>query len=93
MARLTLKKVNEAITAKWPGVEVVRGRGEGYQYYYVSAIDFDSDIALKIAGLYQTTISGVTTLNELTIAKWIESVEWVLLDKYLYNTHDRCPVI
>lgn len=94
MPRLTLKKVNEAIQAKWPGVELVRGRGEGYQYYYVSAtLTNDYGMGLKIAMLNQTTITGASKIAELNIPQWIESVEYVLLDKYELNPYSRNPAI
>lgn len=91
MPRVTLKKVNKAIQAKYPGVKIMRGHGG---YLYVGAIDTESDIATKIAGLYQTTISGMSyRLNSVPVERWVQEVEYVLRDSYLMNEFDRNPAI
>lgn len=66
--RITMKQVNEAIGAKYPGVFLVKGKG----YYYIAS-DEDKQ-ALYIASLYQTSVY-VSKLNQLTVEQWVSSVD------------------
>lgn len=81
---LTLKKINAELQKKYPGIELVRGQG----YFYVYSED--DDLGLKLAGLYTTSIP-VDKLNQMTMEKWIEAVEYVLKDMQRLP-YARCPV-
>jgi hypothetical protein len=69
-----LAEVNKAIQAKFPKVELVRGRG----YYYIASED--DEMGLKIAGLYTTSIP-VAFLHQQTIQGWVNSVEYLFKDE------------
>jgi len=88
MPRITLNQVNKAIAAKFPGVELVKGNG----YFYVAPTDYNSEMAQKIAALYQQGIY-VYRLNDMSIDKWVESVEFTLKDNYQSHEHLREPAI
>lgn len=68
---LTLKKVTKAIQVKHPHVELVKGDG----YYYIRSEH--QETALKISTLPKTSIE-VYTLNQMTIAFWVEIVDQLL---------------
>jgi len=82
--RLTLAKVNAEIQAKYPGIELVRGKG----YFYIDSKD--EALALKIAGLYTSSIY-VNSLNQASLEQWMKYVEFVLIDGYRFE-FDRSPV-
>jgi hypothetical protein len=81
---LTLKKINNAIKDKFPGVILVKGEG----YFYVDS-DLD-DIGLKIAALQQQSIY-VYKVNDLPLKRWIECIDYVLKDSYRIDL-EREPV-
>ena len=90
MPRITLNQVNKAIAAKFPGVELVKGEG----YFYVAPTDYNSDMAQKIAALYQQGIYGGTShINCMSLEKWIEAIEFTLQDKYQTSEYMREPAI
>lgn len=81
---LTLAKVNKAINAKYPGVQLTKG--EGYFYLYSD----DKEIGLKICGLYTSSI-GVFAINHLNLEQWLMHVNRVLNDAERLET-EREPV-
>jgi hypothetical protein len=84
VVNLTLAKVNKYIQQKYPEIELVKGKG----YFYVYSKN--DAIGLKLAGLFTTTIA-VYSLNECTIERWLELVEYVLADSERI-AYDRQPV-
>jgi hypothetical protein len=82
--KLTLSKVNKYIQTKYPEIELVKGEN----YFYVAS---DNDeIALKLARLFSTSIY-VSKLNNVSLDKWLEYVEYVLEDSERSSV-DREPV-
>ncbi len=61
-------KVNDAIRAKYPHVNLIKGKG----YFYISSLD--KEVGLKIAGLYQTGIY-VNGIKQLTPEQWVKEVD------------------
>jgi hypothetical protein len=82
--RLTINKINARIQERFSGIKLTRGKG--YFYLYSD----DEVLALKLAALHTTTIS-VYSLNQVTMDRWMEFVEYVLKDSER-NPSDRCPV-
>jgi hypothetical protein len=66
--RITFNQVNEAIQKIYPHVILVQGRG----YLYITSDD--DKTALKIAGMYTTSIP-VAKLNHQSIEQWVKDVK------------------
>lgn len=81
----TLKQLNAYIQVKYPLIEVVKGNG----YFYVHSQD--DEMALKLAGLYTTSIS-VTSVTRLSLYVWMQRVEYILRDEERMPS-ERAPII
>lgn len=63
MARATLKKINDAISARYPGREIEFVKGAGYFYF-----SGDDGCDLEIESIY------TFALNQMPLEKWLERV-------------------
>lgn len=85
---INIKQVNEAINKKWPELKLELVKGFGY--FWVDSND--ENISLKLNNLYTTSIP-VSSINQLTIEKWVDSVEFVLKDGYQGNVYLRESIV
>lgn len=81
----SLKQVNKAINAKFPGVYLVHGNG----YYYITSDD--DKIGTAICGLYTSSI-GVFSIKQQTVETWVNDVQSLLNDEQR-SEYDRSPVV
>jgi hypothetical protein len=83
--RLTLKTVNRAIQKKYPLIYIYKG-----ERVFIVWSD-DIEMQLKLSALFQISIE-VYALNQQSVSKWVEDVEWVLRDN---NRHygEKEPII
>lgn len=80
---ITLKQVNKAIQAKWPGV----GLAKGEEYFYLYGTT--DEMGLKIAGFYQSGIY-VHHINQMPLTAWLLSVEVLMMQLDKENTGNSC---
>lgn len=81
---LTLAKVNKAINAKYPGIQLTKGEGYFYLFSDIEAIE------LKICHLFTSSIY-VSAINHLSLDQWLMHVNRVLNDADQLET-EREPV-
>lgn len=66
--RITMKRINAAIAAKYPTVELIKDNGFFYLY------SDNEEWGLRIAGMHQSSIM-VARVDSYDIAGWVKEVD------------------